>query len=154
MRPTIGLAPDLARRRRRNRLMFAAFAICAFVFLVLPNLVIWWGSRGLCPSAITSKGTADGTAWEVLRSDCGTGGIVWQMRVIPDKGYSAVVMESRGGPEPVAWEQSGFEGTVVLSVPPKGEQSTRVTLKLDPKGQPIGQIDFRDGARQPGPEKT
>jgi hypothetical protein len=129
--------------------MVGAFAICAFLFLVFPYLLIWWGSRDVCPSVITTHGKTDGTAWEISRSDCGgSTGIVWQMRVIPDKGYSAVVMESRGGPEPVGWEQAGFEGTVVLSAPPKGEGSVRVRLKLDPKGQPLGGVDFRDGQRQ------
>jgi hypothetical protein len=130
----------------RNRLYLLVFGAFGFVFLVLPNVIIWWGSQGLCPSDVTSRGKIDGTAWEVLRNDCGAhGGIVWQLRVIPDKGYSVVVMESRGGPRPIGWEQSGFEGTVVLSDPPKGEQTTRFILPLDPKGQPIGEVDVRDG---------
>ncbi len=137
------------KRKQRNRLMLAAFGACAVVFFVLPNALIWWGSRGLCPTTVTSHGTFDGTAWEVLRSDCGDAkSEIWQMRVIPDRGYSTVVMESRGdGPRPVGWEQSGFEGTVILSKPPAGETSMRIPVKLDPKGQPLGEVDFQNGVR-------
>jgi len=147
------ISPDFVPGKRRRPsggvLTLAAFAACGFVFLILPNLVIWWGTRGLCPSTITERGKTDGTAWEILRSDCGgADGLVWQLRVIPDRGYSAVVMESRGGPQPVGWEQAGFEGSVVLSAPPQGETSVRVTLPLDPKGQPIGKVDFLDGKRK------
>ena len=140
---------DAAGTRRRNRVMLAGFAICAFVFLVLPTLLVWVGSWGVCPSTITGRGTSDGTAWEISRNDCGgTVGTVWQMRVIPDRGYSAVVVDSRGGPEPVGWEQSGFEGTVILSAPPQGASSNRVILPLDPKGQPIGEVDVVNGERR------
>jgi hypothetical protein len=138
-------APNTAQRRR-NRLILGVFAVAGRVFLVLPNALIWWGTRNVCPSTITGRGTFDGTAWEILKSDC-DGAVVWQMRVIPDRGYSSVVMESRGGPEPIGWEQAGFEGTVVLSAPPVGEATARVIVKLDPKGQPLGEVDFRDGKR-------
>ncbi len=145
-RPPAGVAG----RRTANRLVLLAFAVCGFAFLILPYLVIWWGSLGLCPSTVTTRGKFSGTAWEVLRADCGKDGtdVVWQLRVIPDKGYSTVVMESRGGPEPVGWEQAGFEGTVLLSAAPAGETTTRITVKLDPKGQPLGLIEFRDGKRK------
>jgi hypothetical protein len=153
---TLAARPDetLLRRRWRNRLMLGAFAVSAFVFLVLPQLLVWVGSAGVCPSSVMSHGKSDGTAWEVLRNDCGSGGIVWQMRIIPDRGYSAVVMESRGGPEPVGWEQSGFVGTVILSSAPKGATSVRINVDLDPKGQPLGQLDFLNGERRVPAAKT
>lgn len=154
---TIGHEPsaDAAQHRRRNRFMLTGFGVCAFVFLVLPTLMVWFGSLGVCPSTITQRGKTDGTAWEISRNDCGGPvGTVWQMRVIPDRGYSTVVLDSRGGPEPIGWEQSGFEGTVVLSAAPKGATSDRVILPLDPKGQPIGEVDFVDGERKDGRGKT
>lgn len=146
----VAAGPAFDPKRRRNRLVLLAFAACAFAFLVLPYIVILFGSRDLCPATITSHGVTDGTKWEVLRNECGGDiGVVWQMRVIPDRGYSAVVMESRGGPEPIGWEQSGFTGQVLLSAAPTGETSTKVPLKLDPKGQPIGKAEFENGRRKP-----
>jgi hypothetical protein len=137
-------------RRYRGRWVLIGFAVCAVVFLVVPNVVVWIGTRDLCPAQVTSRGTTDGTRWEVLRNDCGGDiGFVWQLRVIPDKGYSAVVMQSRGGPEPVGWSQSGFEGQVHLSSQPIGLASATIPIKLDPKGQPLGSVEFENGRLKP-----
>ncbi|MDR3373451.1 MAG: hypothetical protein P4L98_06960 [Ancalomicrobiaceae bacterium] len=140
--------------RLGNRLVLIAFGVCAVLFLVVPFVVTWWGVSSACPYTVASRGVSDGTKWEVIRSDCGadTGrageparGIVWQLRVIPDRGYSAVVMTAHGGPEPVKWEQSGFTGTVVIATPVEGDAATRFPIKLDPKGQPTEAVEFADG---------
>ncbi len=131
-------------------MILLAFGIAGLLFLAVPNIVIWYGSRDLCPSTVTKSGLNDGTRWEVLRNDCGGDiGVIWQLRVIPDKGYSAVAMQARGGPEPVGWSQSGFQGQVHLAAPPEGETSDLATIKLDPKGQPIGMVEFVNGRRKP-----
>lgn len=145
-----GIEATFLARRRRNRMILLAFGCAGLLFLLVPNIVIWYGSRDLCPSQVTKSGVNDGTRWEVLRNDCGGDiGVVWQLRVIPDKGYSAVAMQARGGPEPVGWSQSGFQGQVHLATVPEGETSDVATVKLDPKGQPVGMVEFVNGRRKP-----
>lgn len=143
--------------RLGSRVVILAFAVSAFIFLIVPLVVTWWGTHNECPYQVTSRGVSDGTKWEVIRSDCGptpTGTakepasrIVWQLRVIPDKGYSAVVMTAAGGPEPLRWEQSGFTGQVVVAGM-GGAPETRYPIQLDPKGQPKDAVEFVDGTRQ------
>ncbi|MDR3495600.1 MAG: hypothetical protein P4L82_13465 [Ancalomicrobiaceae bacterium] len=153
--------PGKTGMRLGNRLVLMAFAVSALAFLIVPFVVQWWGISSACPYSVTSRGVSDGTKWEVIRSDCGPGpapgsgaverpggGIIWQLRVIPDRGYSAVVMTAGGRPEPVKWEQSGFTGTVVIAAPAEGETATRFPIKLDPKGQPTEAVEFVDGKRK------
>jgi hypothetical protein len=151
--------------RPGNRLVLIAFAVAALVFLIVPQIVTWWGMWNTCPYEVTSRGVADGTKWEVIRSICGPAPsprsglasdpvaspgdrIIWQLRVIPDKGYSAVVMTALGWPQPLMWEQSGFVGTIVIAAPAEGETATRFPIKLDPKGQPTETIEFVAGQRK------
>lgn len=137
-----------AAQRFRNRLIVTAFGIAAFVFILGPFLVIWWGSQDFCPSEVKVRGRSSGTDWEVLRSDCGLPvGIVWQVRITPTKGVSNLAYDSRGGPEPVAYEQKGFEGTITLAEPPKGATEKTVTIALDPRGRPVAAVKFVNGVR-------
>ena len=145
-----GDAGGAPRPNWTNRIVLLAFAAAAVVFIILPQAVIWWGARHACPSLVVKRGVSNSTAWEIIRNDCGGEiGDIWQLRVIPDKGYSTVVMESRGGPQPAGWEQSGFTGTVILAAPAAGTTETKFLIKLDPKGQPTGMIQFKDGKPLP-----
>jgi hypothetical protein len=142
-------SPDRAASLRfRNRLVVAAFGIAALVFILGPFLVIWWGSQDFCPSEVKAKGRSSGTDWEVTRSDCGVPvGIVWQVRIIPTKGASHVAYDARGGPEPVAYEQKGYAGTITLAEPPKDSPAKTVGIELDHRGRPVAAVKFVNGLR-------
>lgn len=138
-----------APHRLRNRLTVAAFGLAALVFLVGPFVVVWWGSRDICPAEITAKGRSSGTDWEVTRSDCGAPvGIVWQVRIIPTKGTSQLAYDARdGGPVPVGYEQKGFVGTVALAEAPAGGSDRTVTIEIDHRGRPVAPVRFVGGKR-------
>lgn len=143
-------AIEAARRQnRRNRGIILIFVVLALVFVVSPPVIRWWMQQGICPAEVTAKGRNSGTDWEVTRSDCGaTVGTVWQVRIVPTAGASWAVYDARGGPVPLAYEQSGFTGTVTLQTPPKGATETTIPIELDMKGRPKKTVRFVDGVRQ------
>ena len=134
---------------RRNRIVIAAFAVAGLVFLVSPFAIRWWMTQDLCPTEIISHGRTGGTDWEIARSECGPEvGVVWQVRIIPTKGVSTPVYDARGGPEPIGYEQSGFDARVFLATPPEGSTETVIPIRLDMKGQAIAPVRFIDGKRK------
>jgi hypothetical protein len=138
-----------ASRRWRNRVIVGVFAVATLVFIVSPPIIKWWGVGGVCPTEITAKGRSSGTDWEVAKSDCGAEvGTVWQVRIIPTKGYSNLAYDARqGGPVPLAYEQAGFKGTITLAEPPAGSTETKVAIELGPQGRPVAPIRFVEGKR-------
>ena len=145
--PAAGREPPTSRWG--TRLTLAAFAIAAAVFIAGPIVWIQWNARDFCPAEIKAKGRSAGTDWEVARSDCGGEiGVVWQVRIIPTKGVSNLAFEARGGgPEPVGYEQKGFEGKVLLAAAPPGETERSVGIRLDERGRPVAPVRFSGGKR-------
>lgn len=145
---TVESPEALKKRRFRNRIVVSAFGAAALVFILGPFLVIWWGSQDFCPTEVKAKGRSSGTDWEVTRSDCGAAvGLVWQVRIIPTKGASHLAFDSRGGPEPVGYEQSGFTGTVTLAEAPAGSAERTVAVPLDHRGRPVAPVKYVKGTR-------
>lgn len=143
-------APDpAAGNRTRNRIVVSAFGLAALIFILGPIAWIQWNARDFCPAEVKAGGRSSGTDWEVTRSDCGAQvGVVWQLRIIPTKGVSHLAYEARaGGPEPVGYEQKGFEGTVRLAAPPPGAAEPSVVVKLDHRGRPEQAVRFAEGRR-------
>lgn len=145
---TVESPEALKKRRFRNRIVVGAFGVAALVFILGPFLVIQWGSQDFCPAEVKAKGRSSGTDWEVTRSDCGPAvGLVWQVRIIPTKGASHLAFDARGGPEPVAYEQKGFTGTVTLAEAPAGSTERTVAIPLDHRGRPVAPVKYVKGTR-------
>jgi len=134
-------------RRRRGRRLLLILGLFALVALAGPWLVRAWIARDLCPTVVTKSGDADGTRWEIARSDCGDGRIVHQLRIVPPKGYSTLVYETEGGSLPLGWTQSGFVGKLELDHPLVGESDVVLDVPLDPKGRPKTVLHVRAGKR-------
>lgn len=134
-------------RRRRGRRWLVALGLLAVVLLGGPPLLRAWMTRDLCPTVVTKSGDADGTHWEVARSDCGGGRIVHQLRIVPPKGWSTLVYETEGGSLPVGWTQSGFLGKLELDHPLVGESDVVLDVPLDPKGRPKSVLHVKAGRR-------
>ncbi|TBW38475.1 hypothetical protein EYW49_09410 [Siculibacillus lacustris] len=134
-----------ARRRRRGRWWLAAFVVAAAALTIAPSLIRDRLARDLCPATVTTRGVSDGAAWEVARSDCGAGRVVWQLRIVPSKGVSTLVYEAEGGPAPTAWTQSGLTGRIDLAAPFDGNAT--ISVPLDLKGRPTTPIRVVEGRR-------
>ncbi len=134
------------QRRRSGRIVLVLVGIGALVAMVAPDLMRKWMARDFCPTEVTARGEEGGVAWDVARSTCAPGRIVWQLRVVPAKGVSTLAYEAEGGPAPAFWRQTGFSGEVHLAEPlASGE--TVLPMILDLKGRPMKPIRARAGAR-------
>ncbi len=140
-------------RAHRGRFVLVAIGLAALAALVGLPLLRDHLARDLCPATVTARGTSDGAAWDIARSDCGGGRVVWQLRIVPSKGVSTLVYEAEGGPEPHGWTQVGFVGTLQLASPLDGESLAAYAVPLDVKGRPLAAIRARDGRRLPTPPK-
>lgn len=144
------MAEEIAKDTRRRR--FGRFALVGFGLLALavaagPPALRAWIERDRCPTVVTRSGDADGTRWEIARSDCGGGRIVHQLRIVPPKGWSTLVYETEGGSLPVSWSQAGFVGKLELDHPLEGEADLVLDVPLDVKGRPKAPIRVRAGHR-------
>lgn len=137
---------EQTRRRRRGRVVLVAIGIAAVAAIAAPSLIRGWMMRDLCPTEVTARGEVDGAAWDVARSTCEAGRIVWQLRIVPAKGVSTLVYEAEGGPAPASWSQSGFRGEVRLAAP-LGDGTTVLPVKLDVRGRPLKPVRVRQGSR-------
>ncbi|NLH81693.1 MAG: hypothetical protein GX458_12715 [Phyllobacteriaceae bacterium] len=136
-----------ARRRRFGRFALVGFGLLALAVLAGPPALRAWIERDLCPTVVTKSGDADGTHWEIARSDCGGRRIVHQLRIVPPKGWSTLVYETEGGSLPVSWSQAGFIGKLELDHPLEGEADLVLDVPLDAKGRPKAAIRVRAGRR-------
>lgn len=136
-------------KRRRNRIVLIGIGIGLAILVAAPPLAVRWAERDLCPFVVTATGDSEGARWEVIRSDCGEGRIVHQLRIVPPKGYSNLVYETEGGSLPVSWSQSGFLGKLELDHPLEGEAGVVLDVPLDPKGRPKSVVRVRAGRRLP-----
>lgn len=136
-------------KRRRNRIVLIGVGLGLVLVAAAPSLVEMWASRDVCPYVVTTSGETQGVRWEVVRSDCGAGRIVHQMRIVPPKGYSNLVYETEGGSLPVSWSQAGFLGKLELDHPLEGEADIVLDVPLDAKGRPKSVIRVRAGRRLP-----
>ncbi len=132
--------------QRRGRLVLMVVGVAAVVAIAVPTAITSWYSRDFCPTEVTARGTSDGAAWDVARSTCDGGRIVWQLRVVPAKWVSTLVYEAEGGPAPAGWSQSGFDGEVRL-VEPLSTGETTLAVRIDVKGRPLKPIRVRQGTR-------
>lgn len=134
------------RRRGRGRIILVGIVVAAVAAIALPSAMRMWMARDICPNQVTARGGEGGVSWDVGRSTCDGGRIVWQLRIVPAKGVSTAVYEAEGGPAPAGWRQSGFTGEVLLAEPlASGETVLPVTLDL--KGRPLKPIRAKDGRR-------
>lgn len=134
------------RRRRSGRILLVLVGIAALVAILGPDLLRKWMARDLCPTEVTASGREGEVAWDVARSTCDAGRVVWQLRIVPAKGVSTLAYEAEGGPAPAFWRQVGFAGEVHLAAPlASGE--TVLPMTLDLKGRPMKPIRARAGQR-------
>lgn len=134
------------RRRKRSRIILVGIVLAAVAAMAVPSVMRMWMARDICPNEVTARGGEGGVSWDIGRSTCDGGRIVWQLRIVPAKGVSIAVYEAEGGPAPADWRQSGFTGEVRLSAPlASGETVLPVTLDL--KGRPLKPIRVKDGRR-------
>lgn len=134
------------RRRRRGRILLLVIGVAALAAMASPVAVRWWLTRDLCPTDVTSRGESEGVGWDVARSTCPEGRIVWQLRVVPSKGVSTLAYEAVGGPAPAGWRQTGFSGVVTLTAPLETGETT-FPLALDVKGRPLKPVHVVSGRR-------
>ena len=133
-------------KRRRGRVVLVAIVVVAAAAVAVPTGLKRWYARDFCPTEVTATGSSDGTAWDVARSTCDGGRIVWQLRIVPAKGVSTLVYEAEGGPVPLGWSQAGLSGEVRLAQPLASGETT-LAVKIDVKGRPSKPIHVKQGTR-------
>lgn len=129
----------------RSRVILLAFAAAALLLIVSPAVVFRMTAPTLCPTAIVSEGRVpNGVVYDITRSECDGGRVVWQVRVAPVQGALRLAYDAEAGPEPVRVEQQGRTLTIHLKTP-LADGSTLAQVELDHRARPREPVRFVNG---------